>query len=773
MFKLLTSCTLTEKILIGILALIVLISSLQIGQAFYYSASEPAPGHGGTFVEGVVGDFSFINPVLARTDLDRDLTSLVFAGLTKFDPVSNNIVDDIATHTLSPNQRNYTFTLRDNLYWHDGMPVTADDVIFTFKEVIQNEAFPNPSIAKDFNNVEITKVDDKTVTMTLEKKYAFFIYNTTIGLLPKHILGNIPPSELLTSDFNLKPIGCGPYKVDTVTASAVQLSAFEKYHNEEPYLSSIIFRIFPTKEQLLQNLGGITGTKDLSEKTIASFENDARLTLHDFALPQYVALFFNTDKSILKDKKLRLGLQLATNKQAIADQIGSRVQIIDTPLLEIASSNWKYEFDAARADGALFDAGWKYRDANTTPVATPAITPTTPATETKDKTLTTTPAPTATPKQETTPAATTIPTAAKRSFIPTAQAETIPATTSPKFITLPSSADFYATAETNFYIEGSAPADSTKVVVNGYQLSKFVAGKTTWSYKAATAIQTLQEGENVYKIANQNGEFDRITIFYSADEAKRKQWLASKTTPAAATETKIPTKETPATTPTASTETPAVTTTTPTPEVIKTEVKKNSTEPYRYNGDTLLTLRLLIPSNRPDFVTVADEVTKQWKERGVKLAVESLNDADFLKKLNSRDYDIVLFGENLGYNLDTYSFWHSSEAGENGNNLSNLKSSSVNAYLEQVRASFDSSERRKRLATLREALSEEVPGVMLYTPTYSYAVDNKIKNFNLGRIALKRDRLAGASQWYIREAREATSSLGVWNFFKWFFTEAL
>jgi ABC-type transport system substrate-binding protein len=660
----------------------------------------------------------------------------VFAGLTKFDPVSNNIVDDLATHTLSPNQRVYTFTLRDNLYWHDGVEVTADDVIFTFKDMIQNESFPNPSIAADFANVEITKVDEKTVKMTLAKQYAFFIYNTTVGLLPKHILENVAPADLLTSDFNLKPIGCGPFKIDTVTSNAVQLTAFDKYHSGEPYLNSIIFRIFQSKEQLLQNLDGITGTKDLSEESIASFKNDARLTLHDFTLPQYVALFFNTQSPILSDKKLRLGLQLATNKQAIADKLAKRVQIIDTPLLEIATSNWKYDFDAGRADGALFDAGWKYRS-NTPAVTTPAATETTPAAKTSFI----------------------------KNLIPEAQAET-PA--SAKYITDPSSGDFYATGEASFYLLGNAPAKSTKIVVNGYQLNKFTPSKGTWSYKAALNLNTLKEGENVYKVANQNGEFDSITIFYSADETKRKEWLAGKeATPATPAKTTTPVAETPA-----KETTPAATAATPTTD--KTAIQEVLNNPtYRYNGDAMLSLKLLISDNRPDFKIVAEEIAKQWKERGVKLTIESLAEADFLKRMNKRDYDMVLFGENLGYNLDTYSFWHSSEARENGNNLSNLKSSSVNAYLEQVRASFDSSERRKRLATLREALSEEVPGVMLYTPTYSYAVDSKIKNFNLGRIALKRDRLAGANQWYLREAREATSNLGVWNFFKWFFTTAL
>ncbi|MFH1545869.1 MAG: ABC transporter substrate-binding protein, partial [Patescibacteria group bacterium] len=182
-FKLFNSCTLTEKILIGILSLVILISAFQVGNRFFMENSEPVPASGGTFVEGVVCEFNFLNPVLAQTNLDRDLTSLIFCGLTRFDPVSNAIVDGIADHSLSPDQRTYTFKIKEGVRWHDGMLVSADDVIFTFRDVLQNENFPNPALAADFLDVAIEKIDEKTVTMTLQKKYAFFIYNTSIGLL--------------------------------------------------------------------------------------------------------------------------------------------------------------------------------------------------------------------------------------------------------------------------------------------------------------------------------------------------------------------------------------------------------------------------------------------------------------------------------------------------------------------------------------------------------------------------------------------------------------
>jgi len=286
--------------------------------------------------------------------------------------------------------------------------------------------------------------------------------------------------------------------------------------------------------------------------------------------------------------------------------------------------------------------------------------------------------------------------------------------------------------------------------VNGYQLQKFQAGSSDWSYKASLALGTLKAGENEYIVENQDGEFDRLKIFYSTDEAEQAAWLAEQeqnlTTETASSTEEILTESEPADNQTA-------------------ELR------LRYKDGEPLALKLLIPDYREEFLPVAEEIVRQWRERGVKLTIERLPEAEFLLRLGKRDYDVVLFGQNLGYNLDTYSFWHSSEARENGSNLSNLKSSAVNAWLEQIRSSFDSSERRKRLANLREVLSQEVPGVMLYTPTYSYVVDRKVQGFNLGRIALRRDRLANLATWYLRESRQATSELSIWNFMQWLYRE--
>jgi ABC-type transport system substrate-binding protein len=715
MLKLFHTATLTEKILLGLLSLVIVVSTFQIGDAFYLTHSTPVPGSGGTYVEGVVGEFRFLNPVLAQTDLDRDVTSLVSCGLTRFDQVKNEIVDDAADHVLSPDQRTYTFTLRDNVLWHDGIPVTTDDVIFTFREVLQHEDFTNPALVAKFADVLITKIDEQTVTFTLQKDYAFFIYNTNIGLLPKHILKDTPVGDLLASPFNLQPIGCGPYQIDSVTGSQIKLAAFANYFRGKPFVENVIFRIFGSRENLFKNLDSVTGTKDLAPEQVKSLGNDARLALHEFALPQYVALFFNTDHEILKNKKTRLGLQLATNKTSLAEALGN-VKIIDTPLLEIDTSDWKYEFSAERADGALFDAGWHY------PTAVSTSEPATIETE-------------ATSVAEEAPANEAI-------------------STDQKFIEQPSSEPAFAVSEAEFFLEGTVPVGTSAVFVNNYQLGKFAAGDSKWSYKANTAISTLQAGENKYIVeATVNGarqELDRATVFYSASAEERTAWE----TEHAKTMAVKPAED--------------VVVKDPQPKTVAANRNLRQNE-----AGTILSLKVLVPAEQENFVKVANTLVAQWRERGVELIPEILPQDEFLKRLSQRDYDAVIFGQNLGYNLDTYAFWHSSEARPGGSNLSNIKSSGINAWLEQIRGSFDSSERRKRLGNLRAVIAEEVPAVFLYTPTYYFAIDQQIKNFNLGRIALMRDRLAGANGWYLRESRELAPDAGVFTFLGWFFSGEL
>lgn len=180
MSKFFSYLTKTEKVVVFLLILVLIVCAGQIVWHFYVQNSDLTPAKGGIYREGIVGNVQIINPVFATTnDTDRDISRLVFSGLIKFNPETKTLEDDIATHTLSFDKKLYSFTIRPNAIWHDGTPVSADDVIYTYRSVIQNEEFPNAVLGNIFKDVAIEKTEENTVTFQLRKPYKFFLSTLT------------------------------------------------------------------------------------------------------------------------------------------------------------------------------------------------------------------------------------------------------------------------------------------------------------------------------------------------------------------------------------------------------------------------------------------------------------------------------------------------------------------------------------------------------------------------------------------------------------------
>ena len=111
---------------------------------------------GHSYSEGMIGSITRLNPVYADlNEVDKDITSLIFEGLSKYDPEQKKVVENIATHTLDESKKIYTFTLKEGIAWQDGQPVTADDVYYTYHDVIQSPDFENPILKSIFLVVNI------------------------------------------------------------------------------------------------------------------------------------------------------------------------------------------------------------------------------------------------------------------------------------------------------------------------------------------------------------------------------------------------------------------------------------------------------------------------------------------------------------------------------------------------------------------------------------------------------------------------------------------
>ncbi|MBP9710801.1 MAG: peptide ABC transporter substrate-binding protein [Candidatus Pacebacteria bacterium] len=330
------------------------------------------PGYGGSFSEGIVGSPRFINPVLAVSDADHDLSRLVYSGLVK-PTVGGEYVPDLAqSYTLSDDGKVYTFTLREGLTFHDNKPVTAADIVFTITK-IQEGALKSPARA-NWDGIQVEVVDARTVRFTLASPYAPFIKNATVGILPEHLWKGVSAEEFPFSDLNTSPIGTGPFEVDTVerTPSGIPasytLTPFRNYALGQPYLSEFIVHFYQNEEALLTALkrGDIEAASGISPASVSELKNEH---IERSALNRVFGVFFNQNESVvLRDKDVRAALNEAVDREALVRDVlqGYGVALegpvppgiigSETPLHTSAGD------PALSAREGLLNAGWKLND---------------------------------------------------------------------------------------------------------------------------------------------------------------------------------------------------------------------------------------------------------------------------------------------------------------------------------------------------------------------------------------------------------------------------
>ncbi|MGB9640111.1 MAG: ABC transporter substrate-binding protein, partial [Anaerolineales bacterium] len=209
------------------------------------------PVSGGVYSEALIGSFERLNPVLDYTNqVDRDVDRLLYSGLIKFDDRGLPQPDLAESWGISADGKTYNFSLRANAVWHDGSPLTSDDVIFTV-DALRSDASPLPNDIKEmWKQVQLNSLDAKTLQFHLPEPFAPFLDYLTFGILPKHILGGTSVEAMVNAPFNSQPVGSGPFKFKQFQSEngaiiGVELSAFEQYYNERPYLDEVIFRYYP------------------------------------------------------------------------------------------------------------------------------------------------------------------------------------------------------------------------------------------------------------------------------------------------------------------------------------------------------------------------------------------------------------------------------------------------------------------------------------------------------------------------------------------------
>ncbi|MCX6751597.1 MAG: ABC transporter substrate-binding protein [Candidatus Nomurabacteria bacterium] len=329
------------------------------------------PMNGGSITEGIVGTPRFINPVLAFSDADQDLVALIYSGLMRKNPDGSLTPDLAEKYEVSKNGLTYTFTLKNEIYFHDQRPVTIDDIIFTINE-IKDPVMKSPKKG-NWDMVKVEKIDEKTIKFTLKQPYASFLENTTLGIMPAYLWNN-SPIEL--NDANTQPIGSGPFMVGTVSKQSTGLIDYydlvpsKKFNLSEPYLDKMTLRFYPNENDQIAALekGEVDQISSITPLN-AQILKEQNFRIESLTLPRVFGLFFNQNQNqIFTDKKIINAIDLAIDKDSIVRDIllGYGV-VIDSPIPPNMINYQKlnkgdgvsYEENIKNAQDILNKDGWK------------------------------------------------------------------------------------------------------------------------------------------------------------------------------------------------------------------------------------------------------------------------------------------------------------------------------------------------------------------------------------------------------------------------------
>ncbi len=306
-----------DRVLFYALTILVGIASLSSLYALEQSLLVEVPAYGGSLSEGEVGSPQFINPLLAISDADRDLSSLAYAGLMGLSGTGSLVPVLAESYAMSDDGKTYDFVLRENAKFSDGTFVTAEDVVFTVEKA-QNPAIKSPKYA-DWSGVSVKMVDQHTVRFTLAKPYAPFLGLTTLGILPSKLWQNISNEEFPFSTLETNPVGAGPFKVVSVSRDVsgliknVVFAENSFYALGRPYLDSIRFNFYSRSEDLARALSNGTeeSAYDVSMKGVLTAP-----------YARVFGVFFNpSEKQVYARTEVRKALSLALDRQAIVDTV--------------------------------------------------------------------------------------------------------------------------------------------------------------------------------------------------------------------------------------------------------------------------------------------------------------------------------------------------------------------------------------------------------------------------------------------------------------------
>lgn len=353
------------------LVILLVVNTIMILQSINKHFMVDIAREGGTISEGIIGTPRFVNPILASSLIEQDLVSLIYSGLMRKD-IEGNLMPDLAVSypEVSKDGLEYTFKLKDKIYFHNGEEIFADDVIFTIEKI--KDPITKSSKKSSWDGVSVEKIDDKTIKFTLRQSLTSFLENTTLGIMPSKIWNN-SPIEL--NEANIEPVGSGPYKITNVKKQSsgiiesYELVSFEDFALGEPNIEEIVLHFYSNENDLISALesGEVDQISSITPENALKLKEKG-YRIEEVTLPRVFGVFFNQNQNqIFTDKNIVTAINLAINKERIINNVLSGYGIsINNPIpfniIEYERINkengFDYEKNLEQAQTILSKGGW-------------------------------------------------------------------------------------------------------------------------------------------------------------------------------------------------------------------------------------------------------------------------------------------------------------------------------------------------------------------------------------------------------------------------------
>ncbi len=360
--------------------IIILLTGLVVGILLLSEQPErvtqivPEPITGGFYTEALVGSLQRLNPLMDfYNPVDRDVNRLIYSRLLTFDERGIPVPDLAVSWSYSQDGTIYNFEIRPDVKWHDGEALTVADIVFTI-EMMRNGGDVVPEDLQRFwRDINVVELNNTLLQFKLPEPFAPFLDYLTFGIVPRHLLDGKTIEEIQAMEFNIQPIGSGPYRFDQLIVedgriAGISLLAFEGYYGKAPFIPQIIFRYYPDSATALQAYlnDQVQGISWISDAVLPAALAESELAIYTGRRPEMSLILFNLknpEKAFLQKEEIRRALYMGINRQYLIDRIlNGQAILADGPIFP---GTWAYfdgiqrvQFNPERATQILIDAGY-------------------------------------------------------------------------------------------------------------------------------------------------------------------------------------------------------------------------------------------------------------------------------------------------------------------------------------------------------------------------------------------------------------------------------